>query len=89
MIILDRKERISALKLIHTLNRTQINRFCDIHNDHVNLIKTLDYTIGESIYDLHAGLYKVIINNIEYIIYNYNVENNITCKYNFINSNLY
>lgn len=68
MIILDRKERISALKLIHTLNRTQINRFCDIHNDHVNLIKTLDYTIGERIYDLHAGLYKVIINNIEYII---------------------
>lgn len=68
MIIVDKKKPISALKLIHTTNHTQINRFCDIHNEHYNIIKTLDYTIGERIYSLKAGLYKIVINNIEYII---------------------
>lgn len=68
MILLDRKKPISALKLIHNINHTQINRFCDINNDHISFIKTLDYTIGERIYNLHAGLYKIIINDIEYII---------------------
>lgn len=68
MILLDRKKPISALKLIHTMNHTQINRLCDINNNHLNLIKTLDYTLGERIYDLKAGLYRVIINGVEYII---------------------
>lgn len=68
MILLDEKKPISALKLIHTLNNTQINRFCDISTDHINLIKNIDYTINERIYNLQAGLYKIIINEIEYII---------------------
>lgn len=68
MILLDKKKPISALRLIHTLNHTQTNKLCDINNDHINLIPTLDYTIGKHIYNLHAGLYKVIINEIEYII---------------------
>lgn len=68
MIIIDRKKPISALKLIHTLNHTKTNRFCDIHNNHIDIIKTLDYTINKRIYDLRAGLYKVLINGIEYII---------------------
>lgn len=67
-MILVGKKPISALKLIHTLNHTQTNRFCDLHTDHVNLIKTLDYTIGERIYDLKAGLYKIIFDENEYII---------------------
>ena len=62
MIILDRKKPISALKLIHTLNHTQTNKFCDINTDHLDLIKTLDYTLGKRIYDLRAGLYKIVIN---------------------------
>jgi hypothetical protein len=68
MIVLDRKKPISALKLIHTFNHTQTNRFCNINNDHINIINTLEYTIDERIYDLKAGLYKIIIDNTEYII---------------------
>ena len=68
MIILDRKKPISALKLIHTYNHTQTNKLCDIHKDHLSLIKTLDFTIGERIYNLHSGIYKIIIDEIEYII---------------------
>lgn len=68
MILLDKKKPISALKLIHNINHTQINRVCDIDVTHQEFIKDLDYTIGERIYDLKAGLYKVLINGIEYII---------------------
>jgi hypothetical protein len=68
MILLDRKKPISALKLIHTFNHTQPIRLCDIHSGHSDLIKILDYTIGERIYNLQAGLYKVIFGKKEYII---------------------
>lgn len=68
MILLDRKKPISALKLIHSLNHTQTNNFCDININHDNLIKNLNYTLNERIYNLHAGLYRISINNIEYII---------------------
>ena len=68
MILLDRKKPISALKLIHTFNHTQTNRFCDIHVGHLDIIKPLDYIIGERIYNLKAGLYKILIDEIEYII---------------------
>lgn len=68
MILVDRKKPISALKLIHTLNHTQVNRFCNINSDHIGLIETLKYTVGERIYDLKAGLYRVIIDKTEYII---------------------
>ena len=68
MILLDEKRPISALKLIHTLNHTQTNRFCDINNDHLNFIETLDFIIGERIFYLKAGLYKIVVNNNEYVI---------------------
>lgn len=68
MILLDRKKPISPLKLIHTFNYTETNRFCDIHVGHLEVIKTLDYTIGERIYNLRAGLYKIIFDDNEYII---------------------
>ena len=68
MIVLDRKKPISALKLIHTLNHTQTNKFCDISSDHLDIIKPLEYTLNEHIHDLRAGLYKLTINDNEYII---------------------
>lgn len=68
MILLDRKKPISALKLIHTLNHTQINRACDIHENHINFLNFLKFTIGEPIYNLEAGLYRILIDDIEYII---------------------
>lgn len=68
ILITDRKKPISALRLIHSLNHTQTNKFCDINNNHVSFIKTLDYVIDERIFNLSAGLYKVIFDGIEYII---------------------
>ena len=68
MILLDRKKPISALKLIHTFNHTQTNAFCDINNNHIDFIKTLNYTIGERIFNLSAGLYKIVFGEDEYII---------------------
>lgn len=69
MIILDKKKPISALKLIHTLNHTKVNRLCDIHTRHYMVYaKYLEYTINERIYNLKAGLYKIKFNDIEYII---------------------
>lgn len=68
ILITDRKKPISALKLIHTLNHTQTNNFCDIHDNHVSFIKTLDYKIDERIFNLSAGLYKIVFDNAEYII---------------------
>lgn len=71
MIIIDKKKPISALKLINSTNHTHTNRFCDINNEHVNFISRLNYTIGERIYNLKAGLYAIEFNNNRYIIHIY------------------
>ena len=67
-MILDRKKPISVLKLVHTFNHTQTNRYCDIHIDHADFIKPLKYKLNRGIYNLNAGLYKIKINDTEYII---------------------
>lgn len=68
MILVNKKKPISALKLIHTLNHTQTTRMCSIHTKHIDSIKTLTYTPGKRIYNLQAGLYKIIDNGVEYVI---------------------
>jgi hypothetical protein len=68
MIVLDRKKPISALKLIHTTNHTQSNRFCNINNNHLDIIKPLDFKLGKRIYNLNAGLYSIVIDGVTYII---------------------
>lgn len=67
-MIIAGKKPISALKLFHFTNHTQTGRYCNINSQHNSLIKTLSFKINEPIYNLAAGLYKVVINEIIYVI---------------------
>lgn len=67
MILVDRKKPISALKLIHSINHTQVRRCCEINSQHNSLIKNLSFSINEPIYDLAAGLYSISMYGIKYI----------------------
>jgi hypothetical protein len=62
------KKAINATKIIHSLNHTQVNKCCDINSQHTSLIKTLDFKIGEPIYNLSTGLYYITIDNATYVI---------------------
>ena len=68
MILLPNKKPITALKLLHSINHTQVGRCCYINKQHESLIKILNYTINEPIYNLEAGLYKIVIDGITFII---------------------
>jgi len=59
---------MDSLNLLHLNNHTPVNRICDIHKNHNDFVKDLQYTIGKPIYNMDAGLYKIIFDGIEYII---------------------
>jgi len=68
MIILDEKKPIPMNHIIHSVNHIQYDRGCIISKSHTYEIKKLEYELGKVQYNVRAGLYRIDIDGVEYII---------------------
>lgn len=68
MILLPGKKPIIPTKLLHQYNHLKPRAVCVVHKDHLPFIKQLNYTLNEPVFNLDAGLYRLEINGVSYII---------------------
>lgn len=59
---------ILPVNLLHNFNHTKIKKCCNLNDNHKMYIKNLEFQFDIPIYNLESGLYKIIINNVKYII---------------------